>query len=545
MTDTPIGGGDVPGDLPGEAAAGLWVPDWLARRADVSGDRLALIAPGVRWTFAELDRAADRMAAWLATRGVGAGDRVAVLLGNGAPMVALVPGAPRVGAILVPLNLRLRPAELGWQIAHVGARLLVHDEPSAALARAATADLPSLPLAAVESCPLDLTTPDRLTSRLPLALGRERGPGGEGIPGPGGEGVSGSGGERRSERRLNLGAVATVVYTSGTTGRPKGAMLTFGNHWWSAVGSALNLGVHEDDRWLAVLPLFHVGGLSILVRSVVYGITAVVQARFEPAEANRVIDEEGVTTVSVVSAMLQRMLDERGPRPYPPSLRCVLLGGGPAPRPLLEACAERGVPVVQTYGLTETASQVATLAPADALRKLGSAGKALLPAELRVVKRGREAAPGEVGEIVVRGPSLAIGYVNCPDETAKAIRDGWLQTGDLGYLDDEGYLYVVDRRDDLIISGGENVYPAEVEASLLAHPDVAQAGVRGVPDERWGQVVGAVVVLRPGSAPTADQLRAFCRERLAGYKVPAVIRFAESLPRNAAGKLLRRTLPIT
>jgi O-succinylbenzoic acid--CoA ligase len=208
------------------------------------------------------------------------------------------------------------------------------------------------------------------------------------------------------------------------------------------------------------LPLFHVGGLAILVRSAIYGIPALVHQSFDPAAANRAIDQDGVTIVSVVSAMLQRMLDERGDRPHPPALRCVLLGGGPAPRSLLEACVWRGVPVVQTYGLTEAASQVATLAPADALRKLGSAGQPLLPNELRIEREGASASAGQVGEILMRGPTVMCGYANRPEETARALQDGWLHTGDLGYLDDEGYLYVVSRRSDLIITGGENVYPA-------------------------------------------------------------------------------------
>jgi O-succinylbenzoic acid--CoA ligase len=325
---------------------------------------------------------------------------------------------------------------------------------------------------------------------------------------------------------VDLDALHSIVYTSGTTGRPKGALLTYGNHWWSAVGSALNLGLLPEDRWLALLPLFHVGGLSVLIRSVVYGIPAIVLDRFDEAAVNRAIDEERATIVSVVAAMLRRMLAERGDRPYPPWLRCVLLGGGPAPRPLLEECARRGVPVVQTYGLTEAASQVATLTPEDTLRKLGSAGKPLMPTELRIDR----------GEILVRGPTIGPGYWNRRTER----EDGWLRTGDLGWLDGEGYLYVLDRRADLIVSGGENVYPAEVEAVLLAHPLVEEAAVVGRADARWGAV--PIAFVRTRGAVSAEALRAFCRERLAGYKVPSEIRFVEALPRNAAGKLLRREL---
>ncbi|HEU4631961.1 MAG TPA: o-succinylbenzoate--CoA ligase, partial [Gemmatimonadaceae bacterium] len=336
-------------------------------------------------------------------------------------------------------------------------------------------------------------------------------------------------------------AVRTIVYTSGTTGRPKGAMLTHGNHWWSAVGSALNLGVRPDDRWLACLPLFHVGGQAILLRAALYGITALVHDGFDAHAVSRAIDEEGVTHVSLVAATLHRLLDARGGRPMPPSLRCVLLGGGPAPRPLLERCARAGVPVVQTYGLTETASQVATLAPEDALRRLGSAGRPLYPNALRIADaQGRDVPPGEPGEILVRGPVVTAGYLNRPEETARALAGGWLHTGDVGRLDAEGYLYVLDRREDLIVTGGENVYPAEVEAALLAHAAVAEAGVVGLPDERWGQRVVAVVRVSDGMATDAEALRAHCRTLLGGYKVPAEIRLVtEPLPRTASGKLRR------
>ncbi len=461
-----------------------------------------------RWTFAALDALASDTARALAQRGVGEGDRVAALSRNGIEYVSIVHAVARLGAALVPLNVRLTTDELGWQLQQVGATVLAYDD-----THASTAELLGRYSATQRAVPLS-----ELVAR------------------------SEEGGESYRDR-VDLSATHTIIYTSGTTGRPKGAELTYGNHLWSAVGSALTLGVRSDDRWLACMPLFHVGGLGILMRGALYGITVVLHESFDPAAVNRSIDEDGVTIISVVANMLQRMLEERRDRPYPPTLRCVLAGGGPLPQPLLEQCARRGVPVAQTYGLTEACSQVATLDPADALRKLGSAGKPLMPTELRIVGVGGTAtAPGEAGEIVVRGPTVSPGYFVGPGKIEPLLRDGWLRTGDLGYLDDEGYLYVLDRRDDLIISGGENVYPAEVEAALQAHPDVAEAGVVGLPDPRWGQTVVATIVPRPGSALTSDDIAAHCEGRLAPYKRPKRVRFADSLPRNAAGKLVRHRL---
>ena len=490
------------------------MPEWLYWRAQTTPGRLALIAGGRRLSFAELAAEADRMACRLAVLGLGPGDRLATLLPNGLEAAVVPHSVSRLGLVLVPLNVRLAPGELAWQLADCGARWL--------LAAPATLELARLAVERVAGCRLIATEP--LAPSVPALAELPE----AGVP---------------LRREIELDQVHTIVYTSGTTGQPKGALLTYGNHWWSAVGSAMNLGALPGDCWLACLPLFHVGGLSILFRSVISGFAALVHERFDPEAVNRAIDADGVTLLSVVSTMLRRMLEARGERPYPATLRCVLLGGGPAPRPLLEACAQLGLPVAQTYGLTETASQVATLAPEDALRKLGSAGKPLYPNQVRIVtEEGKEAQPGEVGEILVRGPVVTPGYLNRPEATAAALRDGWLRTGDLGYLDAEGYLYVVDRREDLIVSGGENVYPAEVEAALLAHPAVAEAVVVGVPDPEWGQRVVAAVRPADGAIVSAGELRAWCRERLAGYKVPQEIRIVVELPRNATGKLLRRAV---
>ncbi len=478
---------------------GLLLPDWLHQRALISPERLALITAEESLTFGALDQRVSSVAAWLSALGLKSGDRVAVLMQNGLSFAVLVHAISRAGGVIVLINTRLTGPEITWQLQDVKASLLITDEANAAQAQAVAQDLTHI------SIHLNTELP-----RFPTLT-----------PTP---------------THFDLEATHSILYTSGTTGQPKGAVLTFGNHWWNAMGSALNLGTRAEDRWLAILPLFHVGGLAILLRGVIYGNTVVVHPAFDAEAVNRAIDNDGITIVSMVATTLQRTLEARGDRPFPGTLRCVLLGGGPAPRPLLEACAQRHLPVMQTYGLTEAASQVATLAPEDALRKLGSAGKPLFPVELRIEGKAE-------GEIIIRGPTVTPGYLDRPEANAKTFREGWFHTGDLGYLDDEGYLYVLDRRDDLIVSGGENVYPAEVESVLKAHPAVADAGVVGGPDPQWGQVPLAFIVRR--SPVTEADLRAFCGERLARYKTPAEFHFVAELPRNASGKLLRRALLYT
>lgn len=500
------------------------LPDWLARRAQSDGERLAVVAGEVRWTFRELDRRATRAARRLAALGVKPGDRVALLLPNGPEWAELVHGAGRIGAVLVPLNVRLAPAEVAWQLEQAGARLLLYAPGTEATAQAALAALAPGRGASLRALDVRELEEVREAADAPLRADVE------------------------------LEAAHSLLFTSGTTGRPKAVVLTYGNFWWSAVASALHLGIGRDDRWLVNLPLFHVGGLSILLRSAICGTTAVVHPRFDPEAANRAVDQEGVTLLSLVATTLARMLDARGRRPFPHWLRAALVGGGPTPAALLERAADLGMPVAPTYGLTEAASQVATLPPQERRRKPGSSGRPLMVTEVRIVADGHPARPGEAGEIWVRGPTVSPGYLQAPGEPGgRAVpglpdrgvvpltdAGGWLHTGDLGYLDEEGYLYVLDRRDDLIISGGENVYPAEVEAALLAHPAVEEAAVVGRPDPEWGQVPVAVVRLRPGAAVPAEALAAHCASLLARYKVPREIRIVQApLPRNAAGKLLR------
>lgn len=481
---------------------------WLLKRASLTPERLAVIADGKALTFRKLNEKAQRMAKSLLSVGVRPGDRVALLAPNGINTLTFIHALQFAGAILVPLNARLTGPELIWQLNDAEASLLVYDPRERRTAQTIVSRFPHL----------EVLVLDALASR---AVQQVRG---------------------ELQETVRMDAVHSIMYTSGTTGHPKGVMLTYGNYWWSAVGSALNLGLHTDDRWLMSVPLFHVSGLSIAMRSVIYGITTVVCESFDPEAVNDAITTEKVTIVSVVSTMLARMVEALGRETYPPTLRCVLLGGGPAPKQLLEESRERRIPVFQTYGLTETASQVATLSPEYMVSKKESAGKPLFPAELRIVKDEVVLSRGEVGEIAVKGPNVTKGYWKRDEVTKKAIRNGWFHTGDIGYLDEDGFLYVLDRRSDLIISGGENVYPAEIESVLLSHPDVVEAGVAGKVDERWGQVPVAFVKLVPGREVREEDLKQYCRKQLARYKIPVNIYQVSALPRNSAGKLIRRKL---
>ncbi len=487
---------------------------WLEARAAIGPGQPALTLNGVTFTFGELAARARVLALRLRALGVRDGDLVATLLPNGLAFVELVHALPLCGAALLPLNVRLTPRELAFQLEDARPALLVHA--GGALADAARAAASTdLRRVAVEPC----DSPLRSAVATP------------------------SGDHAALRDAIDLEATAAVLYTSGTTGSPKGAELRFQSLLWSAIGSAFHLGVVPGERWLACLPLFHVGGLSILARSVLSGSEVLVHEQFSPRDVAFALAEERVGIVSLVPTMLERLLDTWGERPAPSTLRCVLLGGAAAPTRLVERASSLGFPIVSTYGLSEAASQVATLPLHEVGRRADAVGKPLFCTELRIAdESGMELPPDTPGEILVRGPTLMRGYLRRPEESARALRGGWLHTGDIGTLDAEGFLHVLDRRADLIVSGGENVYPAEVETVLLAHPGIAEAAVVGAPDASFGRRVTAFVVFRDASPTTDAELERFCRERLAGYKIPRAFHRVTDLPRNASGKVLRRTL---
>lgn len=426
----------------------MLVESWLQRAARTRPDLVALRADDGALTYGELHEAATLVAQRLGALGVRPGDRVAIALRARRAFVETLHGCLLLGAVAVPVDPRLKPPQRRAQAASC---------------------------TTVVSKPLD-----------GLADG--------GAP------LTGT---------HDLHATAIVVHTSGTTSGPRAVALTYGNWLWSALGSATALGVRRDDVWLCTLPLSHVGGLSILVRSAIYATRVVLHERFQ-AEAAADEIATRATLVSVVPTTLGRLLDA-GLR-HPPRLRAALVGGAPISATLRERAAAAGVPTVSTYGLTEACSQVTT------------GGPPLFCTRVRI---------GARREILVAGPTVA---------PAALSGDGWLHTGDEGALDAAGTLTVTGRAGDTIITGGENVAPTEVEAVLESHPAVAEAAVHGAPDAEWGERVVATVVLRRNETATEDELRGYCRVRLPGYKVPGVFRFTRELPRTVSGKLLRRSL---
>ncbi len=485
--------------------------DWLRARAAASPDGVALMVGGRAWTFGRLDALVAGLRGYLARRGVAPGDHVGLLLPNSLAAVACVFASARLGTVLVPLNGRLTADELSWQIGRADCAQLLcltANETHAQAAAAGRIPLHVLPNSADE---LEVL----LTPLSPVSP-----------PSP----------------TQDPSAIQAIVFTSGTTGRPKGAMITYTNHFWSAVGSAFKLGVRPDDRWLACLPLYHVGGQAILFRSCLYGTTVVLHDGFDADPVLSSLANEAITLVSLVPTMLERLLRRGLSRATAPALRLILLGGAAASPALLAAADAAELPVAVTYGLTEAASQVATLLPDEARRKPGSAGRPLLFASIHIEDQdGRSLPPGEAGEIVVSGPTVMAGYYEDPKATGQAVRGG-LHTGDMGYLDEDGDLWILDRRDDLIVSGGENVYPAEVERVLREHPGVAAACVVGLPHPEWGQQVAALVVPAQKDAMAESELLAFTRARLAGYKQPRVLLLADELPLTGSGKVRRQAV---
>jgi O-succinylbenzoic acid--CoA ligase len=537
------------------------IGDWLRQRAQSTPENIALIAGEESWNYRALDLEVDGLVDWLSQAGVRPGEHVAALLPNCAAYVLLVHALARLGAMLVPLNTRLSTLELESQVTSADCVWLVADNSNQSI----FSQIHNL------VCRL-LILPDLHQTRAQLAPAHAEGPHtanivlsptNEPIPNPDirvslgltnhvilsaakdldaatakltSASVTISTPDKKTVELppWDLNRVQALVFTSGTTGQPKGAQLTFGNHLWSAIASAFRLGVEPNDRWLVTLPFYHVGGLAIIFRCVLYGAAMVLAPKFEPHAVLQAIELHHITLISLVPTMLQRLLEQPQADKILAQLRLILLGGALAPASLLQRSLEADLNVAVTYGMTETASQIATARPDETREKPGCAGKPLEFCLVRILDENGQPLPaGEIGQIAISGPVVMKGYYR------QAPVQGELLTGDLGMLDRDGDLWIYQRRSDLILCGGENIYPVQVEAVLLEHPLVAAACVVGVEHPGWGQQVAAAIVTRDGATLSVEDIQDFCRQRLAGYKIPRQVRIVNELPQTHSGKVLR------
>jgi fatty-acyl-CoA synthase len=488
----------------GQLVLGRWIRD----RARTTPERVAIDYDGRHVTYTELDARSDRLAADLLAAGLGRGDRVATLTGNSPEHVEAFFACAKAGFVLVPLSWRLSPAELAYQLDDSEPAVFVVEDEYSELADSTVAE------ASVR--------PER--RRLGEA----------------------GGGEGRVAADVADDDPLFLIYTSGTTGKPKGALLTHANCFWTNVSFDLGTGMAGDDVALQLLPQFHCGGWNVQPLLTWWkGGTVVLERAFDAERCLRLVAEKRVTTLMGVPAIYLFMAQEPGFDDADlSSVRRAVVGGAPMPEALLETWHARGIDIVQGYGLTEAAPNVLCLPAEDAVRKLGFAGKPYPYVEvaLRDPDSGRLLdGPGE-GELVVRGPNVFAGYWRNPEASAAATADGWLLTGDVAERDEEGYYRICARLKDMYISGGENVYPAEVESVLHEHPAVADAAVVAVADERWGEAGIAAVVVADGHEVDEDELIQHCRARLARFKVPRGVRFVDELPRSGMGKVLKDEL---
>lgn len=492
---------------------------WIPRRAAINPDRPAITFGGETLTYGRFAYQIDCLAAQLRAGGVTVGDRVGYLGSNDPAFLTTMFACARAGAIFVPLNFRLTGAELAYIIDDAGITTLVADAALTGAVESVRADLGVtrwISIGAVDGWEL---FDDVAAASEPIAA-------------PASPGTD---------------DVAVIMYTSGTTGRPKGAMLTHGNLFWNNVNALLSLDVVSSDITLVCAPLFHIGGLNVTTLVTLQkGGHIVLMPAFDPQQALALIAEHRVTTMFGVPAMFLFMsqLPQFADTDLA-SINYLVCGGAPVPEPLMRRYGERGVTFAQGYGLTETAPLALVMATDDTERKIGAAGNKVLPlSDVRLVDADNNEVPvGVPGEICVRGPQVMAGYWHNDAATAAVIDDGsWFHTGDIGTADADGFVYVVDRVKDMVITGGENVYPAEVESVLYSHPAVAEVAVLGTPDEKWGEAVTAVVALAAGASITLDELREHARDQLAGYKLPLRLEFVDALPRNPSGKVLKYQL---
>ncbi len=494
----------------------------LTEKARRIGQKRALAFQGQEFTYAEMNGRVNRLANALSSRGFKKGDHIAVLLFNCPQFLEAYFALAKLGIVMIPLNFRLHGKELEYIINDSEAKALLFGE---AFRETIGSIQPGLPRIR-DFILIGRETPAKIIAYEEL--------------------IAQSSPAEPDTPEIHLEDHQLIFYTSGTTGRPKGAIHTHESTLWNSADQIISLGLQSSDIHLTVAPLFHVGGLNDLNICMFHmGGTVVLRERFDARETLETIQKEKITTLFAVPSMVHMILEMPDIDSYDTgSLRIVFTGGAPFPVVTIRKFFKHfRANFIQAYGLTEGISVSTFLEPEKAIEKIGSIGKPFYGVELRVVnEQGKDVAPGEIGEIIQKGTHVMKGYWNLPEATRETLRDGWLHTGDLARVDEDGYIYIVDRKKDMIISGGENIYPAEIEQVLYSYPKILEAAVIGTPDEKWGETVKAVVVLKPALQASEQEIIDFCKSHMASYKKPTSVEFVSALPRNPSGKVLKTEL---
>ncbi|MBA2175904.1 o-succinylbenzoate--CoA ligase [Halobacillus locisalis] len=482
--------------------------EWIHKRGEITPERMAIIGESHQFTYQELSQKVEEMA-WMfkSKLHIGKGDRLAILSQNREEYMIAYFAVAQLGAIIVPLNVRLTAAELAFQVNDSGAKALLYEQEMEALYEELS----------------DLANFENAYFFSEL-IGKAQGDVGH---------------HGKSDDPF------IICYTSGTTGKPKGAVLTQENMFWNAINNQHALDLTSDDRTLVILPLFHIGGVGLFaLPTLLTGGTMLIPRAFDPEQVIEWIEQYQITVVmgvpTIHNSIRQSPSFEKADFK---SVRWFYSGGAPCPKELIQAYLDRGLRFGQGFGMTETAPTVFMIAKEDCERKAGSIGKPVTFCDVRLMKEdGTPAQPGEVGELLIRGPNVMKEYWGLPDETASTIRDGWLYSGDLARQDDEGFFYIAGRKKDMIISGGENIYPLEVEQHINEFREVSEVAVIGVADDKWGEVPVAFVSFHRTQSLQKDDIQAYCRQRLARYKVPKDVIIMSELPKNATGKIDKKAI---
>jgi len=498
------------------------VGDWITKRSILSPNKTAIISDERKITYRELNDRVNCLANALINKGIHKRDRVAALLYNCPEFIEVYFALAKIGAIFVTLNFRLAGPEIQYMLTNSESSFLIFDEHFSEMIESIRSNLSidqKKYVSLGNSGQTGAIEYERLIAESPAK-------------------------EPEIKEEVGLEDPQMIMYTSGTTGIPKGALLSHQKTFYNTFNAVLYFDITSKDLMLVNMPLFHSGGLNISAVPILYtGGTAVIQKSFDPQQALSLIEKHRITLAMMVPTMINFMLKQGDIDNYDlSSMKTLMVGGEPIPLSLIKAYQERNIPIRQVFGQTETSIQL-WLSEEDAIRKIGSVGKPVFHADVRVVdKSGKDVFPGEVGEIVLNGPTQMLGYWNDPKLTAETIKDGWLHTGDLATVDEEGFVYMVDREKDMYISGGENVYPAEIERVLGENPKILEVAIIGVPDEKWGEVGKALIVLKDGEKMTEEEAIEFLRGKLAKYKIPKYAEFTSEFPKTASGKIKKTEL---